>query len=195
METRSADNASLIRPASTDSSWRQAAGKGEWVALRLTHSRELLMARRARATSLPLSHATTARFRALHRGRRELHLEPLKVIHHDARDNEIAEPIVVGGHHEPGRVVGTAAVACVFVGVLIIVPKGALAIICLADFPVPRRIAQPFLETFELLAGANVEKEFEVVHTVVAEITFEGIDAVVTRLPHLFRHQIVDTRH
>src|SRR3569623_3477672 len=131
METRSADYASLIRPASTDCSWRQAAGKGEWVALRLTHSRELLMARRARATCLPLSHDTSARFRALHRGRRELHLEPFQVIHLDARDHEIAEPFVVGGQHGPGRVVGTAAVDCVVVGVLILVPRGALAMLCL----------------------------------------------------------------
>ena len=65
---------------------------------------------------------------------------------------------MVGRHHESGRVVGAAAIDCVFVGVLIVVPEGALALIGLADFPVPRRIAQPFFETFELLVGADVEE-------------------------------------
>ena len=102
---------------------------------------------------------------------------------------------MIGGHHEPWRVVGAAGVDCVFVGMLIVVPEGALAIIRLVDLPMSRRILQAFFETLELLVGTDMEEEFEDMHIVVTKITLKGIDAVVTRPPHLFRHQIVDPRH
>ena len=75
------------------------------------------------------------------------HFEIFHRSHDDVRDGKIAEPLVIGGNHKPGRFIGGAAIDRVFISRLVFFPVFSFQIISLADFPLSGRVFEPLLET------------------------------------------------
>ena len=78
------------------------------------------------------------------------HLQPPKMLHHDARDGQVAEPFVIGRDDEPWRIACAAARESVFVRSRVCVPEGPFLVVGFADLPVLGRIVKPFLEPLQL---------------------------------------------
>ena len=76
-------------------------------------------------------------------------------------NRQIAEPLVVRGDDEPGRVLGAALRKRRFEGFGVVVPVRALRVVSFADLPVPGGVVDPRPEAFQLLVRIDVQIELE----------------------------------
>src|ERR1700722_11556973 len=110
----------------------------------------------------------------------------------DARNGQIAEPLVIGWNDEPGRMLGAAARKRVFIGGHVVFPVDPLLIIGLADLPLFARVVEALLEALQLLLFRNVQIELENVGLVRNQILLEFVDQFIAPRPDIFWDEIVN---
>ena len=93
-----------------------------------------------------------------------------------AGDDEVAVPLLVGGHDVPGGVLGRAVVQGILERLLVIVPEGAFLYVRRGELPALVRVIQAGLETPFLLVLGDVQEEFEDRYAVEREVTLEVVD-------------------
>jgi len=109
----------------------------------------------------------------------------------DARDQQVAKPLVIGGNDEPRRVLGAATRECFFVAGDVFVPEAALLVVGLADLPVLAGVVEPLFETLQLLFFGDVQEELENLRAVRGQVALEIVDLIVAARPDGFRDEVV----
>src|SRR5262245_19932212 len=111
------------------------------------------------------------------------------------RNDQVAEPLPVGGNDVPGRFLGAGQPQCVLECLGIVVPQFALGIVAFADLPIPLRIIEPGSEALQLFLRADMEEELDDFHAVFAEQFLELPDPGVALAPYRLGHKLVDPDH
>src|SRR5688572_9975267 len=124
-----------------------------------------------------------------------LQLERFERIGDAARDEIVADVLVVGGNDEPGRPLGARALEDAAIGLGELVPALAVRQVAHAELPVLRLVRDALLETHLLLVARDVQHELEQQHTVLGQHVLEVVDLVVAGRPDLLRHEAIYARH
>src|SRR5208283_3151412 len=107
---------------------------------------------------------------------RVLEVELLHRLDDRSRDNEAGEPLVVGGHDEPRRVLRSGRSDGLIVRAHVVVPVAAFAHVGSGEFPVLLRLVEALHEALLLLLAGQVEVELEDDHALPGEIVLEPRD-------------------
>src|SRR6185312_8594232 len=85
----------------------------------------------------------------------------LEALDHDAADRPVAEPLAVGGHDVPRRVLDGRARDRLLVGGHVVVPALALGEVAPVELPALRRVVEARLEALGLLLARDVQEELD----------------------------------
>src|SRR5262249_22252023 len=122
-------------------------------------------------------------------------VELLHRFHDRGGDKEPGEPLVVGRHHVPRRLLRCRGPDRFLERVHVVVPEPALVHIGSREFPVLFRLVEPIHEPLFLFLPRNVQEELEDDHALPGEVVLEMRDVgepfVPDVLAHEFRRQLL----
>src|ERR1700720_3634237 len=119
-------------------------------------------------------------------------LHALESLRQHRGDDQVAVPLLVGRHHEPGRHTGRGAGDRFLVSCHEGVPALAIVEVRGAELPALLGVGEPFQQPPALLVAVDVEEELEDRGAVLGEQPLEVVDLGVARLPDLGGHEVVD---
>ncbi len=121
---------------------------------------------------------------------RILQVQVLERVDDRASHDQPREPLVIGGHDVPRRVVAGGVLDHVFVGVLVVVPEVALLGVGHRELPVLVLLLQALQEALLLLALGHVEEELEDHDAVARQVPLDALDVLEAFLPDVVGHQL-----
>src|SRR5262245_48297723 len=94
-------------------------------------------------------------------GLRIAQVEALEGVDEGLADHQVAVPLPVGGHHDPGRVPGCGAPDRLLVGVLVVVPALPLLDVADPELPVLRGVVEAGPQPLGLLVLRDVQEALD----------------------------------
>src|SRR5215831_21088525 len=88
-------------------------------------------------------------------------IEPLHRFHNRGGDNEPCKPLLVGGHHEPGRVLRCGGADSFFVCALVVAPELAFVHVRSGELPVLLGSVEALQKALLLFLARHVQEELE----------------------------------
>src|SRR5712692_7443363 len=118
--------------------------------------------------------------------------EPLEPLHDRARDEQVPEPLLVGGDDIPWGGPRARVLQGVLVGLHVLAPEPPFLDVRQAELPLLGWVAQPVFQPSPLLGLVYVKEELQDDRAVFVQEPLKVLDVVVAAQALLFRDEPVD---